>query len=181
MSASLVVNEIYLSLQGESTFAVLPCIFIRLTGCNLRCSYCDTAYAFHEGTKRTVEDVVAAPDVPNIYELPRVLREEHLDDRVLQRLNIWAGQPHLEKWEEYCARARNPHHQVRIAIVGNKAFSQGELTDAIESREQRWWRFFVRAVRSTGLARKSGNWSPGARCISPTDSRHPAFRPNASY
>src|SRR5689334_12577706 len=51
MSDTLVVNEIYLSLQGESTFAGLPCIFVRLTACNLRCSYCDTAYAFTEGTK----------------------------------------------------------------------------------------------------------------------------------
>jgi len=49
MSDTLVVNEIYLSLQGESTFAGLPCIFIRLTACDLRCSYCDTAYAFAEG------------------------------------------------------------------------------------------------------------------------------------
>ena len=48
MSETLVINEIYLSLQGESTFAGLPCIFIRLTACDLRCSYCDTAYAFTE-------------------------------------------------------------------------------------------------------------------------------------
>lgn len=59
MSATLVVNEVYLSLQGESTFAGLPCVFIRLTACNLRCSYCDTAYAFTEGKKWTVEDVLA--------------------------------------------------------------------------------------------------------------------------
>ncbi len=51
MSGTLTVNEIYLSLQGESTFAGLPCIFVRMTACNLRCSYCDTAYAFTEGTK----------------------------------------------------------------------------------------------------------------------------------
>ena len=51
MSDTLVVNEIYLSLQGESTFAGLPCIFVRLTGCDLRCSYCDTAYAFTEGRR----------------------------------------------------------------------------------------------------------------------------------
>jgi 7-carboxy-7-deazaguanine synthase len=49
MGDTLNVNEIYLSLQGESTFAGLPCVFIRLTACNLRCSYCDTAYAFTEG------------------------------------------------------------------------------------------------------------------------------------
>jgi 7-carboxy-7-deazaguanine synthase len=57
MSDTLVVNEVYLSLQGESTFAGLPCIFIRLTACNLRCSYCDTAYAFTEGKKRTFDEI----------------------------------------------------------------------------------------------------------------------------
>jgi 7-carboxy-7-deazaguanine synthase len=57
MSDTLVVNEIYLSLQGESTFAGLPCIFVRLTACNLRCSYCDTAYAFTEGKKMSAADV----------------------------------------------------------------------------------------------------------------------------
>src|SRR6266540_6740564 len=51
MPDTLIVNEIYLSLQGESTFAGLPCVFVRLTACNLRCSYCDTAYAFSEGKK----------------------------------------------------------------------------------------------------------------------------------
>ena len=59
MSDTLVVNEIYLSLQGESTFAGLPCVFVRFTACNLRCSYCDTAYAFTEGKKRTLEEVQA--------------------------------------------------------------------------------------------------------------------------
>jgi 7-carboxy-7-deazaguanine synthase len=58
MSDTLVVNEIYLSLQGESTFAGLPCVFIRLTACNLRCSYCDTAYAFTEGRKRELSEIV---------------------------------------------------------------------------------------------------------------------------
>jgi 7-carboxy-7-deazaguanine synthase len=59
VSDTLVINEIYLSLQGESTFAGLPCIFIRLTGCNLRCSYCDTAYAFTEGKKMSLEEIRA--------------------------------------------------------------------------------------------------------------------------
>lgn len=58
MSDTLVVNEIYLSLQGESTFAGLPCVFVRLTACNLRCSYCDTAYAFTEGKKRELAEVL---------------------------------------------------------------------------------------------------------------------------
>jgi 7-carboxy-7-deazaguanine synthase len=58
MSATLLVHEIYLSLQGESTFAGLPCIFIRLAGCDLRCSYCDTAYAFTGGQRRSVPEVL---------------------------------------------------------------------------------------------------------------------------
>ncbi len=59
MSETLVINEIFFSLQGESTFAGLPCIFIRLTACDLRCSYCDTAYAFTEGGKMALADICA--------------------------------------------------------------------------------------------------------------------------
>ncbi len=53
------VNEIYLSLQGESTFAGLPCVFVRLTACDLRCSYCDTAYAFTEGNRMALDQILA--------------------------------------------------------------------------------------------------------------------------
>lgn len=59
MAETLVLNEIYVSLQGESTFAGLPCVFVRLTACNLRCSYCDTAYAFTEGRKSSREEIEA--------------------------------------------------------------------------------------------------------------------------
>jgi len=55
----MVITEIFKSIQGEGTRAGLPCIFVRLTGCNLRCVWCDTAYAFHGGTKMTVEQVLA--------------------------------------------------------------------------------------------------------------------------
>ena len=54
----LKVNEIYASIQGESSYSGLPCVFIRLTGCNLRCSWCDTAYAFYEGSDLTLEDII---------------------------------------------------------------------------------------------------------------------------
>ncbi|WP_165227174.1 radical SAM protein [Aquisphaera insulae] len=57
-AGSLVIHEIYRSLQGESTFAGLPCVFIRLTACHLRCVYCDTPHAFHEGRVVVLEDVV---------------------------------------------------------------------------------------------------------------------------
>ena len=56
---TLVINEIYPSIQGESSYAGLPCVFVRLTGCNLRCTYCDTEYAFYEGIRRSVDEVVA--------------------------------------------------------------------------------------------------------------------------
>jgi 7-carboxy-7-deazaguanine synthase len=56
----LTVNEIFFSIQGESTRAGQPCVFVRLTGCDLRCSWCDTPYAFTDGRKRSVDDVVAA-------------------------------------------------------------------------------------------------------------------------
>ncbi|MEO8259301.1 MAG: radical SAM protein [Acidobacteriota bacterium] len=56
----LTVNEIFYSIQGESTRAGLPCVFVRLTACDLRCSWCDTPYAFHEGHKQSVDEVVAA-------------------------------------------------------------------------------------------------------------------------
>ena len=52
------INEIYLSVQGESTHTGLPCIFVRLTGCNLRCSWCDTAYAFHEGKNMSIDEIL---------------------------------------------------------------------------------------------------------------------------
>ena len=55
----LTVNEIFLSIQGESTHTGRPCVFVRLTGCDLRCVWCDTPYAFHEGRKRDVDTVVA--------------------------------------------------------------------------------------------------------------------------
>ena len=53
------INEIFYSVQGESSYAGQPCVFVRLTACDLRCSWCDTPYAFHEGRKRPIEDVVA--------------------------------------------------------------------------------------------------------------------------
>jgi 7-carboxy-7-deazaguanine synthase len=53
------VNEIYYSIQGESSRAGLPCVFVRLTGCNLRCTYCDTEYAFYEGNDIDIPAIIA--------------------------------------------------------------------------------------------------------------------------
>ena len=55
----ITINEIFYSVQGESTYAGRPCVFVRLTACDLRCSWCDTPYAFHEGRKRSLDEVLA--------------------------------------------------------------------------------------------------------------------------
>ena len=57
-SMNLKVNEIFFSIQGESVHAGLPCVFVRLTGCNLRCRYCDTQYAFYEGSNMSVAGII---------------------------------------------------------------------------------------------------------------------------
>src|ERR1700756_3638082 len=56
-NSEMQITEIYKSLQGESTHAGLPCVFVRLTGCNLRCSWCDSEYTFHGGRKMAAEQV----------------------------------------------------------------------------------------------------------------------------
>jgi 7-carboxy-7-deazaguanine synthase len=58
----LTLNEIFYSVQGESSYAGRPCVFVRLTACDLRCSWCDTPYAFHEGTRRQLDDVLDEVD-----------------------------------------------------------------------------------------------------------------------
>ena len=58
----ITINEIFYSIQGESSYAGQPCVFVRLTACDLRCSWCDTPYAFHEGGKRPLDDVLQDVD-----------------------------------------------------------------------------------------------------------------------
>jgi 7-carboxy-7-deazaguanine synthase len=89
MSDTLVVNEIYLSLQGESTFAGLPCVFVRLTACDLRCSYCDTAYAFTEGKKKNLADVRA--------EVLRLAQPFEIGNSKLPLVELTGGEPLLQK------------------------------------------------------------------------------------
>ncbi|MCK4979750.1 MAG: 4Fe-4S cluster-binding domain-containing protein, partial [Candidatus Delongbacteria bacterium] len=60
------INEIFKSLQGESSYAGLPCVFVRLTGCNLRCSWCDTQYAYDNGTEYTKEELISIIEKFNV-------------------------------------------------------------------------------------------------------------------
>jgi 7-carboxy-7-deazaguanine synthase len=93
MSETLVINEVYLSLQGESTFAGLPCIFIRLTACDLRCSYCDTAYAFTEGKKASLDDILA-----RVAELAKPFANDpRSPGNRLPLIELTGGEPLLQK------------------------------------------------------------------------------------
>jgi len=94
MPDTLIINEIYLSLQGESTFAGLPCIFIRLTACNLRCSYCDTAYAFVEGKKKSLAELLA-----EIKKLagPFSSSKFEIQNSKLPLIELTGGEPLLQK------------------------------------------------------------------------------------
>jgi len=93
VTGTLVVNEIYLSLQGESTFAGLPCIFIRLTACDLRCSYCDTAYAFTEGKKQALAEIL-----DKVRQLAAPFKNSPLATRhSLPLVELTGGEPLLQK------------------------------------------------------------------------------------
>jgi 7-carboxy-7-deazaguanine synthase len=76
----LKVNEIFYSIQGESSFAGLPCVFVRLTGCNLRCAWCDTAYAYDEGLEKSAEEILA-----------------HIQQYPCRLVEITGGEPLLQK------------------------------------------------------------------------------------
>nr|WP_244945983.1 7-carboxy-7-deazaguanine synthase QueE [Methylacidiphilum kamchatkense] len=82
MKLKLVVNELFLSIQGESTFAGYPCAFIRLTGCNLRCRWCDTTYAFSEGKLLPIEAIINQIQKFNI-PLVEVTGENHSFKKIL--------------------------------------------------------------------------------------------------
>jgi len=94
MRDTLAINEIYLSLQGESTFAGLPCIFVRLTACDLRCSYCDTAYAFTEGNKKSLAEILS--DVKRLA-APFLSSQPSTLNSQFPLIELTGGEPLLQK------------------------------------------------------------------------------------
>ncbi|MEM9399441.1 MAG: radical SAM protein [Verrucomicrobiota bacterium] len=80
MSESLVINEIYTSVQGESTWAGLPCVFVRLTACDLRCTYCDSEFAFYEGKKQKIENIL-----------------KEVEETCINLVEVTGGEPLLQK------------------------------------------------------------------------------------
>ena len=86
------ITEIFKSVQGEGTRAGLPCVFVRLTGCNLRCTWCDTTYAFHGGKKMSVQEVLARVD-----ELCRRSAEQGGTDADVPLVELTGGEPLLQE------------------------------------------------------------------------------------
>ena len=86
------ITEIFKSVQGEGTRAGLPCVFVRLTGCNLRCTWCDTAYAFHGGKKMSVDEVLARVD-----ELCGRVEQQSGQQATVPLVELTGGEPLLQE------------------------------------------------------------------------------------
>jgi 7-carboxy-7-deazaguanine synthase len=86
------ITEIFKSIQGEGTRAGLPCVFVRLTGCNLRCTWCDTAYAFYGGKKMSVDEVLTQVD-----ELAGRTAEGDGSKAVVPLVELTGGEPLLQE------------------------------------------------------------------------------------
>lgn len=122
----MMVTEIFRSIQGEGTRAGLPCIFVRLTGCNLRCVWCDTAYAFHGGEKKTVDEVMN--EVRVLAALPGT--NGHHSGRAIDLVEITGGEPLLQpEVVPLCERLLAGGHTVMIETSGERFV--GELPRAV--------------------------------------------------
>jgi 7-carboxy-7-deazaguanine synthase len=122
----LTINEIFYSIQGEATRAGEPCVFVRLTACDLRCSWCDTAYAFYEGQKRTVEDVVAEVDRYGCALVEITGGEPLLQDDVYPLMEMLTRRGYTVMLETGGHRPMNRVPSQVIKIVDVKCPSSGE-------------------------------------------------------
>lgn len=115
----LTVNEIFHSIQGESSRAGTPCVFVRLTACDLRCSWCDTPYAFHEGLKRSVADVLAEVDAFGCDTVEITGGEPLLQDDVYPLMDelIARGRTVLLETGGHRSIARVPHAVVKVVDI----------------------------------------------------------------
>ncbi|MGO9612158.1 MAG: radical SAM protein [Dissulfurispiraceae bacterium] len=104
------ICEIFAGIQGESTYAGLPCVFLRMSGCNLRCLYCDTVYAYHEGTEMSGDDVVAA-----------------LIGYGINLVEVTGGEPLLQKDETLGLINRLHDKGCKVLLETNGSISIGEV------------------------------------------------------
>jgi 7-carboxy-7-deazaguanine synthase len=113
----MMVTEIFRSIQGEGTRAGLPCILVRLTGCNLRCVWCDTAYAFHGGEKKTLDEVLSA--VRALASGPG--SNGHAAPRAIDLVEITGGEPLLQpEVVPLCTRLLAEGNTVMIETSGER-------------------------------------------------------------
>jgi 7-carboxy-7-deazaguanine synthase len=111
----MVITEIFRSIQGEGTRAGLPCIFVRLTGCNLRCVWCDTAYAFHGGAKMTMEEVLRSV---------RDLSRASSQGTALRLVEITGGEPLLQpETPALCQALLDAGYSVMIETSGERSIT----------------------------------------------------------
>ncbi len=127
----LTINEIFHSIQGESTHAGRPCVFVRLTACDLRCRWCDTPYAFHEGRKMSVDEVVAEVEARGCPVVEVTGGEPLLQAEVyplMQRL-LEAGKTVLIETGGHRSIAQVPAGVVRIMDVKCPGSGEAEAND----------------------------------------------------
>jgi 7-carboxy-7-deazaguanine synthase len=140
------ITEIYKSIQGESTYAGLPCVFVRLTGCNLRCSWCDSEYTFTGGHRRSLEEVVAEVEQLNpgggLVEITggEPLLQEREVVALMQRL-LDGGHTVLLETSGERPLERVPHRVIKIVDVkcpnsGEPDTFHLENLDAINSQDE---------------------------------------------
>jgi 7-carboxy-7-deazaguanine synthase len=115
----LTVTEIFHSIQGESSFAGMPCVFVRLTGCDLRCAWCDTPYAFTDGKKMSVAEVLGAVDATGCPLVELTGGEPLLQDDVYPLMDalVAAGRTVLLETGGHISLARVPDGVVKIVDV----------------------------------------------------------------
>jgi 7-carboxy-7-deazaguanine synthase len=127
----LTVNEIFHSIQGESTRAGVPCVFVRLTACDLRCSWCDTPYAFHEGRKMSIDEVVAAVEQYGCSTVEITGGEPLLQDDVYPLMEVLLGKGRVVLLETGGHRsiARVPADVVKIVDVKCPGSGESDKND----------------------------------------------------
>jgi 7-carboxy-7-deazaguanine synthase len=127
----LTVNEIFHSIQGESTRAGVPCVFVRLTACDLRCSWCDTAYAFHEGRKMSVDEVLSAVDQYGCPTVEITGGEPLLQEEVYDLMDALLGRGRVVLLETGGHRsiARVPKQVVKIVDVKCPGSGESDRND----------------------------------------------------
>jgi len=124
---TLTINEIYHSIQGESTWAGLPCVFVRLTFCDLRCNYCDTEYAFYEGKKQTLDEIVGAVSAFHCPLVEITGGEPLLQKNVMPLMSMLADAGHTVLLETSGAHDISPVDERVHRIMDLKTPGSGEV------------------------------------------------------